>query len=89
MVRAALPAGPGREAGAAREASPPGVNVRTRVHEYGGGEYTVWRDRLYYVDDADRHVLLNSDDLELARSAVSYLLTGVVPPPGDGAPPVP
>jgi len=38
------------------EASPPGVNVRTRVHEYGGGEYTVWRDRLFFVDDADRRI---------------------------------
>lgn len=38
------------------EASPPGVNVRTRVHEYGGGEYTVWRDWIFFVDDADRRV---------------------------------
>lgn len=38
------------------EVSPPGVQVRTRVHEYGGGEYTVWRDRLFYVDDADRRI---------------------------------
>ncbi len=38
------------------EVSPPGVQVRTRVHEYGGGEYTVWRDRLCYVDDADRRI---------------------------------
>ena len=41
-----------------------------------------------YVDDADRHVLLNSDNIELARQAVSYLKTGVVPDAGDGAPPV-
>ena len=39
-----------------REASPAGVNVRTRVHEYGGGEYTVWRDQLFFVDDADGRV---------------------------------
>lgn len=38
------------------EASPPGVHVRTRVHEYGGGEYTVWRDRIFFVDDADRRI---------------------------------
>ena len=36
-----------------REASPAGFNVRTRVHEYGGGEYAVWRDRLFFVDDSD------------------------------------
>ncbi len=40
----------------AREATPAGVNVRTRVHEYGGGEYTVWRDRIFFVDDADGRI---------------------------------
>ena len=39
-----------------REASPLGVNVRTRVHEYGGGEYTTWRDFLFFVDDADGRI---------------------------------
>jgi dipeptidyl aminopeptidase/acylaminoacyl peptidase len=39
-----------------REASPAGVNVRTRVHEYGGGEYAVWRDRLFFVDDSDGRI---------------------------------
>ncbi len=38
------------------EVSPATVHVRTRVHEYGGGEYTVWRDWLFFVDDADRRV---------------------------------
>jgi len=39
-----------------REASPAGINVRTRVHEYGGGEYSVWRDRLFFVDDSDGRI---------------------------------
>ncbi len=39
-----------------REASPSGVQVRTRVHEYGGGEFAVWRDRLFFVDDADGRI---------------------------------
>jgi dipeptidyl aminopeptidase/acylaminoacyl peptidase len=39
-----------------REASPAGVNVRTRVHEYGGGEYAVWRDRLFFIDDSDGRI---------------------------------
>ena len=39
-----------------REASPVEVNVRTRVHEYGGGEYAVWRDRLFFVDDSDGRI---------------------------------
>jgi len=56
VVRVALPAAPGGSPGQVEEASPADVNVRTRVHEYGGGEYTVWRDRLYFVDDADQRV---------------------------------
>lgn len=47
---------PGRGPGEIREASPAETNVRTRVHEYGGGEYTIWRDRLLYVDDADGRI---------------------------------
>lgn len=39
-----------------------------------------------YVTDSTRHVLLNADDLELARDAVTYLTTGIVPPSGDGQP---
>jgi len=39
-----------------REASPAGINVRTRVHEYGGGEFAVWRDRLFFVDDTDGRI---------------------------------
>lgn len=38
------------------EASPAGVQVRTRVHEYGGGEYAVWQGRLFCVDDGDRRI---------------------------------
>jgi dipeptidyl aminopeptidase/acylaminoacyl peptidase len=40
-------AGPG---GDRRDVSPPGVSVRSRVHEYGGSAATVWRDTLFYVD---------------------------------------
>lgn len=56
IVRSALPRHPGGMVGEPTEVSPEGVNVRTRVHEYGGGEYTVWRDRLYYVDDDDQRI---------------------------------
>jgi dipeptidyl aminopeptidase/acylaminoacyl peptidase len=38
--------------GAARELSPPGANVRTRVHEYGGGEWAAHGDALVYADFA-------------------------------------
>lgn len=35
------------------EVSPEGVNVRSRVHEYGGGAWCVRRGVLVYSDDAD------------------------------------
>ncbi|MFO0687353.1 MAG: prolyl oligopeptidase family serine peptidase [Myxococcota bacterium] len=61
VMRCALPrAGSGAVGsglGALEEVSPAGVNVRTRVHEYGGGEYTVFRDRLYCVDDGTGCIL--------------------------------
>jgi dipeptidyl aminopeptidase/acylaminoacyl peptidase len=38
--------------GAAQELTPPGANVRTRVHEYGGGELGCVGDALVYADFA-------------------------------------
>jgi hypothetical protein len=41
-----------------------------------------------YVDDRPAHGVLNrADSVELARQAVSFLLTGTVPPPGPGVAP--
>ncbi len=37
-----------------RDSSPPGVSVRSRVHEYGGGAATVAGGVLFYVDQADQ-----------------------------------
>jgi dipeptidyl aminopeptidase/acylaminoacyl peptidase len=37
------------------DVSPPGVSIRTRVHEYGGGAATVVDGVLFYVDQADQH----------------------------------
>jgi dipeptidyl aminopeptidase/acylaminoacyl peptidase len=42
--------------GAPTERSPADVNVRTRVHEYGGGDYGVGRGRLFYVDFEDQRL---------------------------------
>jgi len=39
---------------ASMDVSPPGVSVRSRVHEYGGGAATVDRGTLYYVDQGDQ-----------------------------------
>ena len=36
--------------------TPPGFNVRTRVHEYGGGAYTVNQGTVYFANFADQHI---------------------------------
>ncbi len=38
------------------EVSPSGSHVRTRVHEYGGGEYAVAGDWIFFVDENDRRL---------------------------------
>lgn len=42
--------------GSTREVTPPDVNVRTRVHEYGGGAYTARDGVVWYVDFADQRL---------------------------------
>src|SRR5688572_16978436 len=36
--------------------TPPGCNVRTRVHEYGGAAYTVHKGAIYFSNFADQRV---------------------------------
>ena len=38
------------------EMSPAGFNVRTRVHEYGGGSYTVHDDVTYFINFVDQRL---------------------------------
>lgn len=38
------------------EVTPAETNVRTRVHEYGGAAYTVYRGVVYYVEFADQRL---------------------------------
>ena len=38
------------------EMTPPDANVRTRVHEYGGGAWYVADETLWYVDDTDQRL---------------------------------
>ncbi|MCP5150096.1 MAG: S9 family peptidase [Chromatiales bacterium] len=42
--------------GATRDLTPPPHDVRSRVHEYGGGAFAVSGRTVYFVDDADRRV---------------------------------
>lgn len=43
-------------AGRSEDVTPPGFNVRTRVHEYGGGDYAVGEGVVYFANDADQRV---------------------------------
>jgi len=45
-----------------RDITPPGFNVRTTVHEYGGGAYTVFKNDLYFVNFYDQRIYHQSKD---------------------------
>ena len=38
------------------DVTPPGFNVRTRVHEYGGGAYTVHHGTVFFSNFADQRI---------------------------------
>ncbi len=42
--------------GAPTDVTPPGFDVRSRVHEYGGGAHTVHRGKVFFSNDADRRL---------------------------------
>jgi dipeptidyl aminopeptidase/acylaminoacyl peptidase len=42
--------------GRVEDAVPPPFNVRSRVHEYGGGAYAVWGEDVYFVDFSDQRL---------------------------------
>ncbi len=62
--------------GSVSDASPPGVSVRTRVHEYGGGDFTVADGTLFYSDDTDGRVYASSPRAAAAPRALSPADTG-------------
>lgn len=45
------------------EVLPKTVSVRSRIHEYGGGAFTVSRGRIVYMNDSDKSVYLDSQKL--------------------------
>ncbi|PWT80925.1 MAG: peptidase [Blastocatellia bacterium] len=42
--------------GLIRDATPAGTNVRTRVHEYGGGAYVISEETIYYSEFTDQRL---------------------------------
>ena len=51
-------------AGAVHDLTPKGFNARTRVHEYGGGDYTVNRERLYFSNFSDQRLYVREQGQE-------------------------
>jgi dipeptidyl aminopeptidase/acylaminoacyl peptidase len=48
-------------AGVVRDINPPPFNSRTRVHEYGGGDYTVHDSNVYFSNFADQRMYVSRD----------------------------
>src|SRR6185369_10708641 len=48
--------------GARTDVNPPGFNARTRVHEYGGGDYVVHDGTVYFSNYADQQIYKQSQD---------------------------
>lgn len=61
--------------GAVQDSTPTGFNVRTRVHEYGGGAFAVWRDVLVFTNFEDQR-LYRQD-----RATAPRAITAAASPP--------
>jgi len=44
------------------EMTPAGFNVRTRAHEYGGGDFWIHNNTLYFINDDDQRIYAQSTD---------------------------
>ena len=51
--------------GAVHDLTPQGFNARTRVHEYGGGDYTVSHGRVYFSNFSDQRLYVQEKDGDL------------------------
>jgi dipeptidyl aminopeptidase/acylaminoacyl peptidase len=57
--------------GQIQQVTPDGYNVRNRVHEYGGGAYTVQDGTIYFCNDADQCIYRQVGDmLQLASPSI-------------------
>ena len=75
-----------REAdGSARQLTPDGFNVRTRVHEYGGGAYVVAPDGLWFANFRDQKLYRQTGDAAPEpMTAEPYRWADAAPAPGGG-----
>jgi dipeptidyl aminopeptidase/acylaminoacyl peptidase len=48
--------------GATRDVTPPSFNARTRVHEYGGGEFVVQQGAIYFSNFSDQRLYRQAAD---------------------------
>ena len=76
LMAASLPADARGPFAEAREVTPATANVRTRVHEYGGGEFAIGSTRAYYVDDEEGRIfscsLTDGGAIALSRDASRF-----------------
>lgn len=67
--------------GRTTDVTPPPFNARTRVHEYGGGAYTVSEGAIYFSNFADQHLYRQTIDSKpepLTTDAEMYYADGVI-----------
>ncbi len=50
------------DSGRKTDVIPPGFSARSRVHEYGGGEFSVWNNRVFFVNDQDQDIYEVAND---------------------------
>ena len=71
--------------GGAKQLTPEGFNVRTRVHEYGGGAYVVAPDGLWFANFRDQKLYRQvGDAAPQPMTSEPYRWADATPAPGGG-----
>ena len=75
-----------RDGAAPADVVPPEFSARTRVHEYGGGAYTVDGDTVYFCNDADQRIYRVDPAGRRSRSRPSRTCRSACATPTCGSP---